>query len=42
MNLLHQIPLEQLQMPIDQMRMEFPQFTLVVSQGFLKIYKQVR
>jgi len=42
MKLIHQIPLQLLKMSLEVLSLEFPQFTLVVSQGYLKIYEQVR
>jgi len=38
--LIKQIPLELIKVSLEALEMTFPQFTLVVSQGFLKIYKQ--
>jgi hypothetical protein len=41
MKLIKMIPLHLVKTSLEAIRMEFPQFVLVQSQGFLKIYKQV-
>ncbi len=42
MKLLHTIPLKLVKEDISKLMLRFPQFTLVVSQGYLKIYEQIR
>jgi hypothetical protein len=42
MKLIHMIPLHLLKQSLEQIALDFPQFVLVESQGYLKIYKQVR
>jgi hypothetical protein len=42
MRLIRAIPLDQVKVGIDQLSLDWPEFTLVISQGLLKIYKQVR
>jgi hypothetical protein len=41
MKLIHMIPVELLRTSLEALSMDFPQFTMVLSQGYLKIYKQV-
>lgn len=42
MRLIRTIPISQVTVGIEQLRLDWPQFTLVISQGMLRIYKQVR
>lgn len=42
MKLIQTISLEDVKISIFDLGMKYPQFTFVVSQGVLKIYKQVR
>lgn len=42
MKLIKMIPLNLVTIDLDSLRLDYAQFTFVVSQGFLKIYKQVR
>jgi hypothetical protein len=42
MKLIKTIPLNEVKVEIKDLTLEYPQFILVVSQGTLKIYKQVR
>ncbi len=42
MKLRYQIPLNLIKCSIDALKTEYSQFTLVISQGYLKIYEQVR
>ena len=41
MKLIKMIPLALVAVPLDQLPHE-PQFSYVVSQGFLKVYKQIK
>lgn len=42
MRLIKTIPLDQVRVSIDDLTMDYPQFTFVLSQDSLKIYQQVR
>lgn len=42
MKLIQMIPLELVKESILKLSVRFPQFTLVESDGYLKIYEQVR
>ena len=42
MQLIKMIPLKLIKTSLEALRLEFPQFTLVVSRDTLKIYEQVR
>ncbi len=42
MRLLHQIPLNLIKCSLETLKLQYPQFTLVISQDMLKIYEQVR
>ncbi len=42
MKLIHMIKLNTIKITLEQLAMSFPEFTLVQSDGYLKIYKQVR
>ncbi len=42
MRLIHMIPINELQMTVEALSLQFPQFSIVCSQGFIKIYEQVR
>lgn len=42
MKLIHSIPLTDVVIPIQDIQFKYPQFVIVVSEGLLKIYKQVR
>jgi hypothetical protein len=42
MKLVKMIPLHLVKVSLDSLRLGYSEFTFVVSQGYLKIYKQVR
>lgn len=42
MQLIDMIPLELVKTSIEALKLDYEQFTFVISQGYLKIYKQVR
>lgn len=42
MILIQMIPLDQVKMKLEDMQSKYPQFTMVFSKGYLKIYKQIR
>ncbi len=42
MKLIEMIPLNLIQCSIEALKMEYTQYTFVISQGYLKIYEQMR
>lgn len=42
MKLIKMIPLHLIKIDLDALKLGYSEFTFVVSQGYLKIYKQVR
>ena len=42
MKLIREIPLHLVKADLNALPLEYPQFVLVVSKGYLKIYKQIR
>lgn len=42
MKLIQMIPLHLIKCTLDQLKFDYPQYTLVISQDYLKIYEQIR